>query len=464
MKNPAIITSSFILGSLILVSCSTNKLATTGANDNLYFMASDAKVATEYAVQNNNPEQFQTLSSNSTESIPQESFSSRNVNPDYIARYQAEENTSQDDVVYFDEAAEEESNPDINSYDNYRVGNSGNNSNFNSSMAFNMGMMYGMNSFAMSPFGMNSFAMSPFGMGGFYDPFWGSGFGFRPGFSMNLGFGFGNPFFRPMFGMPMFGMGGFGYGGFHDPWGSMFGMGGFGYPGFGYSPMFSRNPIYVLPGGEYGDRRVVRGARGTRGSTLGASRSGNVSNSALQPSTARAQARRDVLNNRSNSTGRRVVSNSDNSRASARDFSSSQNDFYNSRARTGSTRNVSSAAMDRPVSRTRSAMPSARPSVGTTNSRSIDSGRGGTVRNSYPSNSRSASPSYNRSNVPSRTSSPSYNRGGTNTRTVSPMRMTTPTRSNTPTFSTPSRSSGGGGSTGGASRGTSTPSRGGRGN
>lgn len=462
MKNSAIITSSFILGSLILVSCSTNKLATTGSSDNLYFMATDARVATEYAVQNNNPEQFQTLSS-STETIPQESFSSRNVNPDYISRYQAEENTTENDVVYFDEGGSNESNPDINTYDNYRVGNSGNNSNFNNSMAFNMGMMYGMNSFGMGGFGMNSFGM----MGNFYDPFWGSGFGFRPGFNMSLNMGFGNPFFSPMLGM-----GGFGYGGFYNPWGPMYGMGGFGYPVYGY-PVYPSNPIYVLPGGEYGDRRVVTGARPTRGSSLAASpRSVSTSRAAVQPSTARANARRDVLNNNS-ATSRRVVSNTDNSRVSARDFSSSQNDYYNSASRSGSTRNVGSAAMDRPVSRTRSAMPSARPSVGTsTNSRSINTVRGGSVRSSYPStNSRSASPSYNRSNVPSRsTTSPSYNRENTNTRTTSPARYTTPTRTSSPTYSAPSRSTGSssGVSTGGASRstssGTSTGSRGGRGN
>jgi hypothetical protein len=449
MKNSSIITSSFILGSLILVSCNTSKLASTDSNDNLYFMASDARIATEYAVQNNNPEQFETLSS-TTDPIPQESFSSRNVNPDYIARYQAEENTVQDEVVYFDEVGEEGQNPDIDAYNNYKVGNSGINSNFNTSMAFNMGMMYGM----------NSFGMSPFGMGGFYDPFWGGAYGFRPGFSLNIGFGFGNPFFRPMFGMPMYGMGGF-----YNPWGPVYGMGGFGYPMYGYSPMFPSNPIYVLPGGEYGDRRVVRGARPTRGSSLAASsRVGSVSNAAMQPSTARAQARRDVLNSSNNATSRRLVSNSDNSRVSARDFSSSQNDYYNSRSRTGSTRNVSSAAMDRPVSRTRSAMPSARPSIGNTNSRTINSGRGGTVRSSYPTNSRSSSPSYNRSNVPSRTTSPSYNRGNTNTRTVTPTRTSNPTRSTMPTMSTPTRSSGSSSGSSGVSRSSSTPTRSGRGN
>ncbi|SFB52122.1 hypothetical protein [Algoriphagus aquimarinus] len=444
MKNSSIITSSFILGSLILVSCSTSKLASSDTSDNLYFMASDARIATEYAVQNNNPEQFQTLSSSATETIPQESFSSRNVNPDYIARYQAEEGTAQDDVVYFDEASGEESNPDINAYDNYRVGSSGNNSNFSNSMAFNMGMMYGMNSF---------------GMGGFYNPY--MGYGFRPGFNMNIGFGFGNPFYRSMYYRPSYGMMGF-----YDPWGPVYGMGGYGYgyPGYGYSPMFSSNPIYVLPGGEYGDRQVVRGARPTRGSSLAASRGGSISNVALQPSTARAQARRDVLNSTNSATPRRLVSNSDNSRVSARDFSSSQNDYYNSRAREGSSRNVGSAAMDRSVSSSRSAMPSARPSVSTSNTRSIDTGRGGTVRSAIPSNSRTSSPSYNRSNVPARSSSPTYNRGETNTRTVTPSRTSTPT--STPTYTAPTRSSGSTGTSTGTTRTTTTTTttRGGRGN
>ena len=58
--------------------------------------------------------------------------------------------------------------------------------------------------------------------------------------------------------------------------------------------LYGGRPIYVLPGGEYGDRRVVRGARPTRGSSL-ATAGMNPSNAAIQPSTARAQARQDVL-------------------------------------------------------------------------------------------------------------------------------------------------------------------------
>ncbi|UZD22707.1 DUF5320 domain-containing protein [Algoriphagus halophytocola] len=431
MKNFPIQTSSLILGALVLASCSSSQMASTGTEDNLYFMASDAKVATEFAVQNNTPEQFQSLSTTETEAIPQESFSSRNVNPDYISRYQSEDTPQENEVVYFDENVAEESSPDINVYNNYSVGSSGYNSGFNPNFAFNMGMMYGM---------------SPWGMGGFYDPFWGPGFGFRPGFSINIGFGFGvgYPMYRP----------GFGYGGFYDPfWGPSYAFGGypgygFGYPGYGYG-----RPIYVLPGGEYGDRRIVSGARPTRGSSL-AARNNVGTSSVLQPNTARAQARREAM---SSGNSRRLVSNSSNSRVSARDFGSSQNDYYSTTARQSSTRNVNSAAMDRPVSRTRSAMPSARPSYNNSNVRSINSNRNSVNRSTNPSTyRRSASPSYNTRGT--RSVSPSYNR--TNTRTVAPTRTTSPTRSSSPSY-TPSRSSG---SSGGASRVSSGGSRGGRGN
>ncbi len=455
MKRFQILTSSLILGSVVLASCSTNKLASTGAQDNMYFMASDARVATEYAVQNNNPDQFRPLANAQQQNYSQENFSSRNVNPDYISRYQAEPLDSSDQVVYFDEngAVNEAGDPDINVYNNYYVNSGMGMNGFNP--AFNMGFMGGF---------------SPWGMGGFYDPFWGPGFGFRPGFNMSIGFGmgfgFGNPFFRRGF------YGGFnpwGMGGFYDPfWGPGYAFGG--YPGFGWGNPYFGRPIYVLPGGEYGDRRVVRGSRPTRGATLAGTRAGvRNSNAAVQPSTARAQARRDAMNNGSNS-GRRLVSNSASSRTTTRDFSSSQNDYYNSNARTVNPRNTGSAAMDRSTVRTRSAMPSARPSVGSTpNSRNAGAVRNPGVNNrtSNPSYNRSANPSYNNRGVaPARNSSPSYNRGNTNTRTFTPSRTTTPTRS-TPSYSAPSRSSGGsiggGGSRGGGGS-SSGGSRGGRGN
>ncbi len=472
MKNFPIKTSAIILGGLVLASCSTNKLAVNDTQDNLYFMASDAKLATQYAVQNNNPEQFESLSALNSNTPGQENFSSRNVNPDYIARYQTESIEGNDEVVYFDEAIDEDGQAtgNIDAYNNFRVSGSGNNSMFNPAMSFNMGMGMGMgmmNPFGMgmmSPFGMGMMSpfgmgmMNPFGMGGFYDPFWNPGFGFNRGFGFNMGFGMG-----------------FGFGNFYNPfWGPNLGFGFGGYPGFGH-PIYGGRPVYILPGGESGDRRIVRGARPTRGSSLATS-SMNPSNAAIQPSTARAQARQDVLNSRSG--GRNNSINSGNARVSTRDFSSSQNDYYsNSRSRNEmnqSVRNSASPAMNRSVTRSSSAMPSARPSAIPSNSRSYSGPSRSDINrssNSY-NNGRAVSPSYNRSTSPSRGGNSEYTNGGTNSRYSTPSRSNS---NNTPSYSTPSRNSSGGGmSTGGSGGGSrssgssggasSGGSRGGRGN
>ncbi len=456
MKNLQVLTTSFILGSFVLVSCSTNKIASNPVQDNLYFMASDAKIATEFAVQNNNPESFKSLAALDAEAYSQENFSSRNVNPDYIAKYQSDTKNKEDGTVYFDEAGDTDAAPDINVYNNYYSNAGGGINSFNSPFSVGLGLGYGFGGF---------------GMGGFYNPF----YGFGSGFNMNMGFGWGSPFMRmglgfgnPMFGYPVFPMYGFGNPmfGFGNP---MFGFGnsmlGFGNSFYGY-PGF-RNPIFILPGGEYGDRRAVVGARPTRGASLSGAGYGGSSNSAIVPNTARAQARNEALSNSSNN--RRVVSSSENSRISSRDFSTSQNDYYsNSRSRiatSGTTRNVNSPAVDRGVTnRSRSAMPASRPSSigGGTNSRSSDGTFTTPSRStSSPNYNRSSSPSYNRSTAPSynqRSTNPAYNRSTTPSRNNS-SGYSAPSRSSSgPSISAPSRSSGG--STGTSSGG----SRSGRGN
>jgi hypothetical protein len=495
MKKITIQTSTFILGVIVLASCSSNKMAMNSGQDNLYFMASDAKVSTEFAVKNNNPEQFESFSSLQPEAIPQGNFSSRNVNPDYIARYQTETAEGDEGVVYFDEGITPENQTaqgDINAYNNFRVNGNGSNNVMNPSMAFNMGMgmmnpwgMRGMGMMGMGGMGM----MDPWGMGmgGFYDPFFNPGFGFnrgfgfRPGFNMGFGMGFGG---FNSFGMGFGGFGGFGgfnsfgmgFGGFNPFFGNGLGM-GFGNPFFGG---FGGQQIIILPGSEYGQRREVTGARPSRGSSLSTRGYAPSSNAAIQPSTARAEARRSDLNNGSS----RSATNSTNARTSSRDFGTSQNDYYsNSRSRVAtneSNRNVGSPALDRSVTRSRSAMPSARPSASPSNSRNYTGpSRSDISRSSNPSynnsrsanpsynNSRSGSPSYNRSTSPGRPGNPSYNSGGTNSRSYG-----TPSRSSSPSYSAPSRSSSGGGmsSGGGASRSSggggasSGGSRGGRGN
>jgi uncharacterized membrane protein YgcG len=472
MKNFQIITTSLILSTLAFASCNTNKMASSAAPDNLYFMASDTKMSRSYAVQNNKPESFQNLSTINEDSFEQENFSSRNVNPDYIAKYQSETNSVDGETVYFEEGTEGTPNtqgtPNIDVYNNYYSAAPGSFGGFNNS--FNSGLGFGgfgMNGFG-SPFG---YGMGGFGMGGFGSPF---GFGPRMSMSMNMALNFGSPwmgnsmfygmpmmgFGMPMmgFGMPMMGYGmpmmGYGYGFNRFPG---YGMG---YPNFG-------NQIYILPGGEYSSRGVSVGARPSRGASLAGSGYGPNINSAAVPSTARAQARNAALNN---SSTNRISSRNETSRASSRDFSTSQNDYYsNSRSRVGTdpTRNVNSPAADRSsVTRSRSAMPSANPSNVNSNTRTST----GTI-NTQSRSSSSTSPSYNRSNAsPSynrSTASPSYNRSRTSTPSRSSSgtsNYSSPSRSSSGTsnFSSPSRSSGGsiGGSSGGSSSGGSRSGRG----
>ncbi|MFL0683667.1 MAG: hypothetical protein ACJLTB_10665 [Algoriphagus aquaeductus] len=466
MKKISIIPASVLLGSLVIASCSTNKMAMNSADDNLYFMASDVKIATQYAVANNNPSTFQNLTQDQT--VSQENFSSRNVNPEYISRYGQSTTQSGDEVVYFDDTQDQvaQTQPNIDVYNSFSVNN------FNSgwgNSAFNFGMGMG-------------FGMNPFGMG-FYDPFFNPFWGFRPGFNVGLNFGWGRPFYRPMWGMGM----GMGFGGFYDPfWGGGFydpfwGRGFMGSPWGWGRPVYAYSPVFVLPGGENGGRRIASGARPTRGSAL-TSGSPSMGQAGVMPSTARAQARANASNNGTAGTSTRSLVSSESARGASRDFSSSQNDYYNSgRSRVATTtRNMNSAAADRgSLSGSRgSAVPSARPMVTSpSNTRSYSSpSRGGTSsgfdRATSPSYNRSTAPSYNRSTAPSYnrvgggSSSPSYNRSVTPSRSNNSSTFSAPTRSSTigggSSYSAPSRSSGG--SVGSSGGGASGGSRGGRGN
>src|SRR5690606_24257649 len=219
MKKSPIIIASLLVGSVALSSCSSNKIASSGADDNLYFMASDVKMATEFAVANNNPQSFKNITQEPA--LAEENFSSRNVNPEYISRYQSTEDAtaSDDGVVYFDESATEQTTTgNIHAYDNYSVAGNGNGG-FSSNVNFNFGLGMGF---------------SPFGWG--MSPYMGFNYGFMPrwSFGMGLGYGFGYPMFPGYgFGYPMYDYG--------------FPMYGYGYPIYRYGyPMYAGfgRPIY----------------------------------------------------------------------------------------------------------------------------------------------------------------------------------------------------------------------------
>jgi hypothetical protein len=437
MKKIAFISASALLCTSVLVSCTSNKMAVNSFDDNLYFMSADVKKATENAVANNQPATFQNLANSTV--VPQENFSSKNVNPEYLSRYGQLNTASGEDVVYFEEnqSATGTSTPDIDIYNTFRV------SNFNSgwgntgwgNSAFNFGYSpFGMGMMGMSPFGMGMMGMSPFGMG-MYDPFFNPGWGMRPGFNLgfNMGMGWGRPMFSPF--NPYMGWGG----GFYDPfwggnaWGSPWGR-----------PILVNGPIIILPGNENGGRNVVYGARPSRGSSM-SNGGGGVIESTGTPNTARAQARENAAN-ANGASPRRLVS-TESPRSASRDFSTSQNDYYSSgRSRVESnTRNVNSAASSRgDVAPSRSSAQSARPSAAPSST-----GRG------YNSNPNTDS--YNTGSTRSTNSSPSYNRatGSSNgaTRSTSYGRSesngynsgSAPSRSssNSSSYSAPSRSSSG---------------------
>jgi hypothetical protein len=454
MKKLALISASALLCTSVLVSCSSNKMAVNTFDDNLYFMSADVKKATENAVANNQPATFQNLANSTV--VPQENFSSKNVNPDYLARYGQLNTSSGQDVVYFEEnqGAGTNTTPNIDIYNSYTI------SNFNSGWG-NTAFNYGFSPFGMGmyPYGMGMMGFSPFGMG-MYDPFWSPGWGWRPGFNMGLSFGWGRPLYNAF--NPYLG-----YGGFYDPfWGSS----AWGSPWGWNRPIYTTGPIIILPGNENLDRRVVYGARPSRGASM-SNGGGGVAESFGSPNTARSQARENVANS-NGASPRRLVS-TESPRSATRDFSTSQNDYYSSgrsRVEESSTRNVNSAASDRGTAATgRSASQSARPAaMPSSTGRGYYSSPSRSTYNAEPDRS-SSSPSYNRSsgaNTGTRSTS-SFGRSESSGYNYS----NTPSRSsNSSSFSAPSRSSAGGDfsapsrSSGGSSSGASSGGSRGRGN
>ncbi|WP_114748711.1 hypothetical protein [Pleomorphovibrio marinus] len=458
------------VGALALLgfaACNTSQRAMQGESDNLYFMASDARVATEFAVKNNNPENFRDIEEIRSVDVEQDNFSARNVNPDYIAKYQRSQQPAEEGSVYFDDSQTQDGGDlpqgNLDAYDNFR--GSGNNgrgvtNNFFMNPMMGMGMGWGMPMMGM----------------GMWDPFWGPGMGMmgmgmRPGFNMSIGMGmgwgggFGNPWMmRPGFGMgmgwgnpwmmrPGFGMMGMGM---WDPfWGPGMGMGMWG-PGMGMG-MWGRgfyNPVIVVPGGEIGRRQMVAAQRPTRGSSLaGTTASPRSRGDAVSPGSSRANARRQAVASSPNAR-QRAATNTRNS------FARSQNDLNTSPRASASParRNLSSPAAGRagsPSTRSAYAAPSttrssaaraATPSSYNTRSRAAQ-----TQRSGYAApNRRGTSPSYNRGGA-TRSTSPSMNRRSTAPsyqQRSAPSRTSSPSRS----FSAPSR---GGYSGGGASRGAS---------
>lgn len=300
-----------------------------------------------------------------------EVYSAKNVNPEYIARYKATEsnevqdrntpNKNYNSSDYFIEDYNEADSSlgihqnqidyaalnkrDQMSYSNY------NNAGFNNpSWRMNpyMRMGYGR------PWGFDPVMMGydPFMMG--YDPFmmgYGMGMGYGPGMSMGMGMGFGTGFYPSMsyniamsWGTgynPWGGWGGYPYSpygmrGFNNPW--AFGPSyGFGYGGLHSMYGFSR-PIYVINQNEYNNGRNISYQPRT------------VRNSSVQrvTSTGAENVRISSADSKIRIPDRRTTSNNTPDGRISRDYSKSQNEYYNtSRRTTSSTERIAASSSSR---------------------------------------------------------------------------------------------------------------------
>ncbi|HMJ70561.1 MAG TPA: hypothetical protein VK508_16765 [Cyclobacteriaceae bacterium] len=260
---------------LVLLFASFQALSQAVENDDMYFTSKDRVKQNLERVNKSNrivDKKSDDQNLTSTAINPTDSYSARNINPEYLSRSRSDAESTEDQDGYFSNSYQP-TGVNRNLYNNYS-GNSfyspyygnGYNNGFNNYGYGGMGGMYG---------------------GGMYNPYggFGGGYGMSPGLSMGLGYGMGmgmgmGSFYGGMgygFGMPSsFMMNRYFYDpyyGYYNPWNS-FGYGGMGM-GYGgmynswYSPYYGSYPGYVnVAGGDNGGRNLSYQRRQDRSSTL----------------------------------------------------------------------------------------------------------------------------------------------------------------------------------------------------
>ncbi|MFP4095522.1 MAG: hypothetical protein ACLFUB_13625 [Cyclobacteriaceae bacterium] len=381
----------------LLSSCaSTGQLASNGEYDDLYFTASDRN--TVEFVKLNEPQRADYEQGSYV--FDQQSYSSKNVNPEYVAKYSNSNNVqssvdnapAQDQEYYVEET-------DRNTFDGVdepRIVN-----NFYGPM----GRFGTFGNPAFAGWGANPFFHDPFMMDPFFDPFWGPTAFARPGLNFGLsvgfGWGFGNPwgFNRwNRWGDPFWG------GGFGSPWGfgNAYAMGF--RNGFYGGGLWNRPSVVIINNENMGvaRRNITRGRSNQR-----ISRSVNNGESFATRGRSTTTGSRNAVT-RGSSTVRNARGTSN------RDFTATQNEYY-SRSRA----NARSAETSRIM---RSSTPATRGSrsysPAEANRRSSRFGNYNRARSTSPSRSYS-SPSYNRGSRSYGSTSPSYN-SGSRSRSSSP--------------------------------------------
>lgn len=332
-------------------------------------------------------------------------YSSKNINPEYLARYDAseettfetaepatEEYTAEDYYVETDERIENNqaevinahysntiNRPDYyrNSYRPWRHGYGYGLSPYYSPPGWNVGLGYNFGSFYGAPFSGYNLSLS-WSSGGYYsyydpwyDPWYDSWYGYSPYY-------------------------------YHrSPW--RYGFGSY----FGYNYYYPRyNYVTIIEGHDH----YTYGRRGSRSSSYVSTRDYD------------SRSRTNVENR----TGSRSTANNSRSRVSTRDYSSSQNEYYSRSIDSRSSVNRSS----RDVSRTDRSASSSR-IYNATDSRSSTTVERPTRSRSYSYPDRNSSRDYNRSNYYN-----SRSRSSDNNNNYTPSRS----RSSSDSYSRPSRS------------------------
>jgi hypothetical protein len=320
--------------------------------DDMYFNSRDRKKLNEQKASGElvfaSREKLKKVDEDQVEATnPTDSYSARNINPEYTSRAQTQ--SAQDDEDYF-----------VNNYQYNRNQYNNWNNNFNQGYNdpwYRSNYYYPRINSRNSPYyGYNSYGYNSYNSP-WYDPMWSyngwsSSFGLSFGNSWNYGWGGNyNYWNQPYYGYdPYFG-GGYGYGGGY--WNN------YRYPG----------TIVVINGGENGGRKMVYGKRPTRGNALSSNQAGTrtrttIPNAGRVDNSGRGRTQQDYYNrsqrtnssnstfdNRSNTQNNRSRSwgdyNSNSSgRSSTPSYSPSQNSSSGASRSSGSGTNGRSRGRD----------------------------------------------------------------------------------------------------------------------
>lgn len=400
--------------------------------DDMYFSKSDRKtVKVDKAAVLSNNDKNNSSASYKEITKSTETYSAKNVNPEYIARYKSTESNEVNEQTVQKNDSYNSKDYFVEGYDNYdyisdskkgEIDYAALNKRDQMSAKSNYNRPFSSPSWRFSPYMSMGYGYPSYGRYG-YDPFmmgygsgltmgigFGSGFGYSPSMSYSLGMSFGTGY------NPWGGFGGYpgyyspyGMSGFYDPWGSMYGYNP--YRRYGYSPYY---------GGGYGYGGYCPTFVASSYSNNYGSESLNGRNIQYKPRTTRTSATSRVIktnteNLRVSSSdakirvpSRTITSSASNGRIS-RDYSKVQNEYYSkSRRSSSSAQRISTSDNS---------------------------------RKSYGRSSSSASryASSINNNKPSRTSN--YSSGSNRNSSLSGYSSGTSRRSSSSSYSTPSRSS-----------------------